>query len=67
MRYNAAYAANGISGDPTPSEADIRVTGELARAGKLLRIELLDHVIIGRPGLGHASPFISLLQAGFLH
>ena len=38
---------NHPSGDPTPSEADIRVTPELMRAGKLLRIELLDHVIIG--------------------
>ena len=39
---------NHPSGDPTPSEADIRVTRELMRAGNLLRIELLDHVIIGQ-------------------
>jgi DNA repair protein RadC len=30
-----------------PSEADIKVTRDLIRAGQLLRIELLDHVIIG--------------------
>jgi DNA repair protein RadC len=35
------------SGDPTPSEADIKVTRDLIRAGQLLRIEVLDHVIIG--------------------
>ena len=43
------------SGDATPSEADIKVTSDLIRAGKLLKIELLDHVIMGtvtadRPG-----------------
>ena len=38
---------NHPSGDPTPSEADIRVTRELIRAGQLMRIEVLDHVIIG--------------------
>jgi hypothetical protein len=26
MRYNSGYAANGITGDPSPSEADIRLT-----------------------------------------
>jgi DNA repair protein RadC len=55
MRYNPAYAAYGISGDATPSEADIKVTRDLIRAGQLLKIELLDHVIMGtataeRPG-----------------
>ena len=35
------------SGDPTPSEADIKVTRDLIRAGQLLKIEILDHVIIG--------------------
>jgi DNA repair protein RadC len=49
MRYNTAYAANGISGDPTPSEADIKVTRDLARAGQLLKIEVIDHVIMGNP------------------
>jgi DNA repair protein RadC len=35
------------SGDPSPSEADIKVTRDLIRAGQLLKIELLDHVIMG--------------------
>ena len=59
MRYNPAYAAYGISGESTPSEADIKVTRDLIRAGQLLKIEVLDHVVIGRPSfsslrsLGH--------------
>ena len=49
MRYNTAYAAYGISGDPTPSDADIKVTRDLIRAGQLMKIEVLDHVIVGNP------------------
>ncbi|MBI3867433.1 MAG: hypothetical protein HY299_02795 [Verrucomicrobia bacterium] len=40
---------NHPSGEPQPSEADIRVTRDLIRAGQLLKIEVLDHVIIGNP------------------
>lgn len=40
---------NHPSGDPSPSEADIKVTRELFRAGHLLKIEVLDHVIVGNP------------------
>jgi DNA repair protein RadC len=38
---------NHPSGEPTPSEADIKVTRDLIRGGQLLKIEVLDHVIIG--------------------
>jgi DNA repair protein RadC len=41
-------AHNHPSGDPSPSGEDLRITAELAEAGRLLDIELLDHVIIGR-------------------
>ena len=37
---------NHPSGDPTPSEADIKVTRDLIRAGQLMKIEVLDHVVI---------------------
>jgi DNA repair protein RadC len=47
MRYNAAYAGSGISGESSPSEADIKVTRDLMRGGQLLKIEVIDHVIIG--------------------
>ena len=40
---------NHPSGDPTHSEADIKVTRDLIRAGGILKIEALDHVIIGNP------------------
>ena len=39
---------NHPSGDATPSEADIKVTRDLIRAGQLIKIEVLDHVIVGQ-------------------
>jgi DNA repair protein RadC len=41
---------NHPSGDPTPSADDLRITAELSQAGRLLDIELLDHVVIGADG-----------------
>ncbi len=38
---------NHPSGDPTPSREDLEVTKRLAEGGKLLGIEVLDHIIIG--------------------
>jgi DNA repair protein RadC len=38
---------NHPSGDPTPSRDDIDMTRELIEAGKLLDIEVLDHIVIG--------------------
>jgi DNA repair protein RadC len=38
---------NHPSGEPEPSEADIKVTRDLIRAGQLPKIEVLDHVIVG--------------------
>jgi DNA repair protein RadC len=40
---------NHPSGEATPSEADVKVTRDLIRAGQLLKIEVLDHVVIGNP------------------
>jgi DNA repair protein RadC len=40
---------NHPSGEPTPSEADIKTTRDMIRAGQLLKIEVIDHVIMGRP------------------
>jgi DNA repair protein RadC len=39
---------NHPSGDPTPSSQDVLMTTELASAGKLLDVDVLDHLIIGR-------------------
>ena len=41
---------NHPSGDPTPSPEDVSVTRDLAAAGKLMDIELLDHLVIGQGG-----------------
>jgi DNA repair protein RadC len=48
MRHNAAYTAYGISGDPSPSAADLQITRLLRDAAQTIEIGLLDHVIIGR-------------------
>jgi DNA repair protein RadC len=61
IRENAAaliVAHNHPSGDPSPSPEDIRVTRQIAQAGKLLDIELLDHIIIGR------QRYVSLKERG---
>lgn len=63
VRQNApslVIVHNHPSGDPTPSPDDVAVTRELVAAGKLLDIEVLDHLVIGdgrhvslrRKGLG---------------
>jgi DNA repair protein RadC len=57
-------AHNHPSGDPTPSEADIRVTRDLVRAGQILKIEVLDHVILGRRSLERARDYVSLRELG---
>ena len=41
---------NHPSGDPSPSADDLRITRELADAGRLLDIDLLDHVIVAAEG-----------------
>ena len=51
IRHNAVALIavhNHPSGDPTPSAADVALTAELAKAGDLLDVEVLDHLIIGR-------------------
>lgn len=43
-------AHNHPSGDPEPSPEDIQVTGQLVQVGKILGIEVLDHIIVGDEG-----------------
>jgi DNA repair protein RadC len=43
-------AHNHPSGDVDPSEEDIAVTGKLKEAGRILGIEILDHVIVSQSG-----------------
>ena len=49
---------NHPSGDPTPSPEDVAVTSSVVKAGKLLGIELLDHLVIGH------QRFVSLRERG---
>jgi DNA repair protein RadC len=56
---------NHPSGDPTPSEADIKVTRDLIRAGQLLKIEVLDHVILGRATESRPKDYVSLRELGY--
>ena len=50
---------NHPSGDPTPSSEDVAVTRQLVEAGKLLDIDLLDHIVIGS-----GNRFTSLKEHG---
>ena len=52
---------NHPSGEAMPSEADIKVTRDLIRAGQLLKIEVLDHVIIGN------NQHVSLRDSGYFY
>jgi len=59
-------AHNHPSGDPTPSEADIKVTRDLVRMGQLLKIEVLDHIILGRRTDERPRDYVSLRELGYL-
>ena len=50
---------NHPSGDPTPSPEDVAVTQQLVEAGKLLDIEMRDHIVIGS-----GNRFVSLKERG---
>jgi DNA repair protein RadC len=58
---------NHPSGDPTPSEADIKVTRDLIRAGQLLKIEVLDHIILGRATRERPKDYVSLRELGYFY
>jgi DNA repair protein RadC len=64
IQLNAAsilLVHNHPSGDPTPSDADIKVTRDMIRAGQLLQIDVLDHIVLGR------SAFRSLRDLGYFY
>ena len=56
---------NHPSGDPTPSDADRRLTTRLAEVARLLQITLFDHVIIGTGDNGR-RPYFSFREMGLL-
>lgn len=61
IRANAAaiiIAHNHPSGDPTPSPEDIHLTRQIVEAGRLLNIDVLDHLVIGQ------ARWVSLKERG---
>jgi DNA repair protein RadC len=58
---------NHPSGDPTPSDADVKVTRDLIRAGQLLKIEVLDHVVLGRATEERSKDYASLRELGYFY
>jgi len=54
------FVHNHPSGEPSPSADDVALTDRLRRAGELLGVRVLDHIIIGREG------YFSFLDAGLL-
>lgn len=72
--FRAAIAANASaivllhnhpSGDPTPSDADVKVTRDLIRAGQLLKIDVLDHIVLGQRTVERPKDYASLKELGF--
>ncbi len=57
---SVVLAHNHPSGDPAPSEDDLKITKRLVDSGKLLGIEVLDHIIIAKNG------FKSLANEGLI-
>jgi DNA repair protein RadC len=55
---NIIIVHNHPSGDPTPSPEDVALTRQIIQAGKLLDIEVLDHLVIGH------GKFVSLKERG---
>ncbi len=65
IRHNAASVIvvhNHPSGDPAPSRADVNLTREIIEAGKLLRLPVLDHVIIGSPAANRPKAYYSFRE-----
>jgi len=63
IRHSASsvvVAHNHPSGNPEPSDEDVKITRRLVESGKILGIEVLDHIIIGK------DAFVSLKTKGLL-
>lgn len=58
---------NHPSGDPTPSGNDIRATRDIIKGGQLLKVELLDHVIVGHRCAAMTAAYTSLRELGYFY
>jgi DNA repair protein RadC len=63
--YAFVVVHNHPSGDPAPSESDLRLTRRLVEGARLLQIQILDHVIVGQPASGR-SGYFSFKESGLL-
>ena len=61
------FVHNHPSGDTTPSKSDDKVTEMLVDSGKILNINVLDHVIVGDPSVPYATRAYSYHDTGRLH
>lgn len=70
IRHSASAlicAHNHPSGDPSPSQADIRATRQLREAARIIQLDLLDHVIVGqREHDPQGNGYYSFAEAGLL-
>jgi DNA repair protein RadC len=57
---------NHPSGDPTPSDQDVKCTQSLLEAGRIIGIDILDHVIIGNRSENGRREYISFREEGLL-
>ena len=57
---------NHPSGDPTPSAQDIAANRQLVEAGKIVGIEVLDHVVIGNPARFQGRAYVSFRQENLM-
>ena len=63
--YGFILVHNHPSGDPSPSDADRRLTIRIAEAARILQVNFCDHVILGIPAPGR-SPYFSFKEAGVI-
>lgn len=57
---------NHPSGDSTPSAEDLRITRQLIEVGRVMDIEVLDHVVVGVPSDRQPKGFTSLRESGLV-
>ena len=58
--HSVVLMHNHPSGDPSPSDADLRMTRRLVESGRILCIEVADHIVVG------SNRHLSLREAGIL-
>jgi len=69
IRHSASrivLAHNHPSGDPTPSPQDIACTRSMVEAGKIIGIDVLDHVVLGHATASRPKDFLSLREENLM-